>query len=353
MVTQEAKRKAIDAAVKNLNNRFGANTVIHLTDKQAIRGEVIPCSIPLFNVALGVGGVPKKRIIEIYGQESSGKTTLALDFVANCQKLGGVAAFVDAEHALDKEYTANLGVDIEDLLLSQPDTAEDCLEVVEALVRAGTDLVVLDSVAGMVPKAEIEGDMGASHMGLMARLMSQGLRKIGGSVDTSNSCVIFINQIREKIGVAFGNPETTPGGRALKFWSSIRIEVRSSTLDSGPYAKNGSKQKITIKKNKVAPPFRKAEADLIWGEGYDSFANLMAAGIQYGVITKGGAGYYSLGETRFRRDTFDSDMEEVIAPLIMEIVNQDMGTPVAAGADVEGDSAGESGGETFDPEEHV
>jgi len=316
-----------------------------------VRGEVIPSSVMLFNVALGIGGIPRKRITEIYGPESGGKTTLALDFVANCQRLGGVAAFVDAEHALDKEYSANLGVNIEDLLLSQPDTAEDCLEVVEALVRAGTDLVVLDSVAGMVPKAEIEGDMGASHMGLMARLMSQGLRKIGGAVDTSNSCVIFINQIREKIGIAFGNPETTPGGRALKFWSSVRIEVRSSTLDSGAYAKNGSRQKITIKKNKVAPPFRKAEADLIWGEGYDSFANLMEAGVLYGLITKGGGGYYNFGETKFRRDTFDSDMEEVIAPLILDIINNDIGVTVAAGADVDTDK--ESAGESFDPEEHV
>ncbi len=348
-MSQDAKRRAITAAVTELNHRFGKNTVIKLNDKQTIRGEVIPTSIPLFNIALGVGGVPKKRIIEIFGQESSGKTTLALDIVANCQRLGGIAGFVDAEHALDKDYCASLGVNIDDLYLSQPDTAEDCLEVVEALVRAGTDLIVLDSVAAMVPKAEIEGDMGASHMGLIARLMSQALRKIGGAVNTSNSCVIFINQIREKIGVVFGNPETTPGGRALKFWSSMRIEVRSSTIKTGSYAKQGSVQKIKMAKNKVAPPFRVAEANLIWGEGYDEYQCMMDAGMVYGVVTKGGTGYL-LGDQRINRGSW-SAFKDVIKPLVLSFVEDDLkAQSVEPGADIEAD---EEDAETFDVEESL
>ena len=351
MVTQDAKRKAIDLAVAGLNKRFGTNTVIKLNEKKAIRGEVIPTSVPLFNYALGVGGVPKRRIIEIFGQESSGKTTLALDIVANCQKAGGVAAFVDAEHALDKEYTEKLGVNTDDLLLSQPDTAEDCLEVVESLVKAGIDLVVLDSVAAMVPSAEVKGDMGDSHMGLIARLMSQGLRKIGGATDSSGSCVIFINQIREKIGVVFGNPETTPGGRALKFWASVRIEVRSSKTKSGAYAGNASEQKIKIVKNKVAPPFREAIGTLVWGEGYDHYGNLMAAGEAFGIVEKHGA-YYTFGDMRINRSIYNDAIDSTLRPLILETINEDIGVPVAIGAEVEGDDEKDKSS-TFDPEEHI
>jgi recombination protein RecA len=314
---------------------------------------VIPSSVPLFNVALGVGGLPKKRIVEIFGQESSGKTTLALDFIAQCQAQGGVAGIVDVEHALDKDYAAKLGVDIDDLYLSQPDTMEDALEIVEGLVRAGTDLIVLDSVAAMSPKAEIEGDMGDSHMGLVARLMSQGLRKIGPTVSNSNSCVVFINQIREKIGVMFGNPETTPGGRALKFWSSIRIEVRSSKLTTGSYANNGSIQKIKIAKNKVAPPFRSAEAHLIWGEGYDEFQVMMDAGVIYGAVTKGNSGWYTFGDQRINRGSWDG-VRDVLKTLILELIEDDLGSAACAvpGADTEVDETQEEG-ETFNPEEHI
>lgn len=351
-MASDGKKKAIELAVAGLNKRFGARTVTKLTDKMTIRGEVIPSSVPLFNVALGVGGLPKKRIIEIFGQESSGKTTLALDFIAQCQAAGGIAGIVDAEHALDKEYAQHLGVNIDDLYLSQPDTAEDCLEVMEGFIRAGVDFVVLDSVAALCPKAEIEGDMGDSHMGLIARLMSQGLRKIGPATSNSNSCVVFINQIREKIGVMFGNPETTPGGRALKFWASMRIEVRSKKLTTGSYANNGSIQTIKVVKNKVAPPFRKAEANLIWGEGYDEFQSLMDAGIVYGIIAKGNSGYYSLGDERFQRSGFNDDLRDIIKPLILEMIESDIGAPIVAGADTEVDESKEEG-ETFDPEEAI
>jgi recombination protein RecA len=351
-MASDGKRKAIELAVASLNSRFGKGTVIKLNDKAVIRGRVIPTSVPLYNVALGVGGIPKKRITEVYGPESGGKTTFSLDIVANCQAEGGTAAFVDAEHALDKEYAARLGVNIDDLWLSQPDTAEDCLEVVEAFVKAGTDLVVLDSVAAMVPKAEVEGDMGDSHVGLIARLMSQGLRKIGPEVSKSDSAVIFINQIREKIGVMFGNPETTPGGRALKFWSSVRVEVRSSKLTSGAFANNGSTQKIKIVKNKVAPPFRTAEATLVWGEGYDEYQAIMDAGMIYGAITKSGT-WYCFGDQRINRGNWDS-VRDVVKPLVLELVQDDLGSvpPVVAGADTEVDESQEEG-ETFEPEEHI
>ena len=348
----DGKKKAIGLAVDALNKRFGAHTVIKLNDKQAIRGEVIPSSVPLYNVALGVGGLPKKRIVEIYGQESSGKTTLAADFVAQCQLCGGVAGYVDAEHALDKDYFASLGVNIDDMYLSQPDTAEDCLEVMEGFIRAGMDIVILDSVAALCPKAEIEGDMGDSHMGLIARLMSQGLRKIGPITSNSNSCVVFINQIREKIGVMFGNPETTPGGRALKFWASVRIEVRSKTLKDGAYANNGSLQTIKIVKNKVAPPFRKADAQLIWGVGYDEFQSMMDAGVIYGVVTKGNSGWYTFGDQKLNRASWDA-FRDVLKPLILELVEDDLGSAaIIPGAETEVDESQESG-ETFEPEEHI
>ncbi len=250
------------------------------------------------DIALGVGGVPRSRIVEIYGGESSGKTTLALHCVAEAQKAGGLALFVDAEHALDTEYAQKLGVDIDRLYVSQPTTGEEALEIMDAMIRSGAlDMVVLDSVAALVPKNEIEGDMGDSHVGLQARMMSQALRKLGGSVNKTHTSVIFINQIREKIGVMFGNPETTPGGRALKFWASVRLEVRrAETLKSGVDI-IGSRTKVKVVKNKVAPPFKQVEFDVIFGEGISTAGDVLDLGVQHEIISKAGT-YFNYGEIR-------------------------------------------------------
>ncbi|MDP2631634.1 MAG: recombinase RecA [Candidatus Uhrbacteria bacterium] len=295
---QKAKLAAASEAVLQIKQRFGDGSIMRLGDAQAMKVDAIPTGCLSLDIALGVGGVPKGRIIEIYGPESSGKTTLAQHIVAESQKLGGVAAFVDAEHALDPDYAKKIGVDIEELFISQPDTGEQALEIVETLVRSSAvDVIVIDSVAALTPKAEIEGDMGQSHMGLQARLMSQALRKLAAIISKSNTTVIFINQIRMKIGVMFGNPETTPGGNALKFYASVRIEVRRSAQIKQGDRIIGNRVKANIKKNKVAPPFRTCEFDIMYNEGISIAGDLLDLGVTVGSVDKKGNSYI-FGEER-------------------------------------------------------
>ncbi|AIQ53256.1 MULTISPECIES: recombinase RecA [Paenibacillus] len=291
------RRAALDMALRQIEKQFGKGSIMKLGESNHMKVEVVPSGSLALDIALGIGGLPKGRIIEVYGPESSGKTTVALHAIAEVQRVGGQAAFIDAEHALDPKYANALGVNIDELLLSQPDTGEQALEIAEALVRSGAvDIIVVDSVAALVPKAEIEGDMGDSHVGLQARLMSQALRKLSGAINKSNTIAIFINQLREKIGVMFGNPETTPGGRALKFYSSVRLDVRRVESIKMGNDVVGNRTKIKVVKNKVAPPFKQADVDIMYGEGISKEGSLVDIGTEMDIVNKSGAWYSYEGE---------------------------------------------------------
>ncbi len=321
----EGKQKAADAAIEQIREKFGENAIMRLGQAKRMAVEVIPTGCLSIDLALGVGGVPRGRVIEIFGPEASGKTTLAQHIIAETQKMGGVAAFVDAEHALDPDYAKKIGIDTEEMLISQPDTGEQALDIVETLVRSNAvDVVVIDSVAALVPKAEIEGEMGDSHMGLQARLMSQALRKLTGIVSKTHTVVIFINQIRHKIGVFFGNPETTTGGNALKFYSSVRIEVRRSAQIKQGDVIIGNQVKVNIVKNKVAAPFRTTVVDIMYNEGISVSGDLLDTGVARGVIKKSGNSYQfgdeKLGVGREKARMFLRDERPDLLPIIRQAI---------------------------------
>ena len=325
MAATSKKEKALDLAITQIDRQFGKGSIMRLgSDRPNIGENVISTGCLSLDVALGVGGVPRGRIVEIYGPESGGKTTLALHIVAEAQKNSGYAAFVDVEHALDPEYAKVLGVNTEDLLVSQPDTGEQALEITETLVRSGAlDVIVLDSVAALVPKAELDGEMGDSHMGLQARLMSQALRKLTGTVSRSNTCVIFINQIREKIGVMFGNPETTPGGRALKFYSSQRLEIRRITTIKNGTDPVGNRVRVKVVKNKVAPPFKMAEFDIMYGQGISSIGDVLDLAVTGDIVQKMGAWYAykdeKIGQGRENTKAFLEENHDLLSDIVKQV----------------------------------
>ncbi|MBK8049456.1 MAG: recombinase RecA [Anaerolineales bacterium] len=316
-MSKEGRQKALETTLASLNKRYGEGVVMRLGDASRLNVETIPTGSLSLDIALGVGGIPRGRVIEIYGPESSGKTTLCLHVIAEAQRQGGVCGFVDVEHALDPAYAAKIGVDVNNLYVSQPDTGEQALEIAEALVRSNAmDVVVVDSVAALVPRAEIEGEMGDSHVGLQARLMSQALRKLTGAIKSTNTCMIFTNQLRQKIGVMFGNPETTSGGMALKFYASVRLDVRRIEAIKQGDEVVGSRTRVTVKKNKVAAPFRTAEFDIMYNEGISTAGDLLDLGVEYDILSKRGA-YY-----RYNEDTIGQGREACKAylrqnPLVM------------------------------------
>ncbi|MEB3187928.1 MAG: recombinase RecA [bacterium] len=332
------KRRALDMALAGIEKQFGKGSIMKLGDHARMKVGVVPTGILSLDIALGVGGLPKGRIVEVYGPESGGKTTVSLTVVAQVQKLGGTAAFIDAEHALDPQYAARLGVDIDNLLVSQPDTGEQALEIADALVKScAVDIIVVDSVAALVPKAEIEGDMGDSHVGLQARLMSQALRKLTATVGKSNCIIIFINQLREKVGVMFGNPEVTTGGRALRFYSSVRIEVRRVETLKKDGVEIGNRVKTKVVKNKVSPPFRVAEFDLIFGEGASREGCILDLAVEHELVRKSGS-WFSYGEHRigqgrdgaktFLRENPDllNEIEQMVRTKL-SLINQTVNAP--------------------------
>ena len=347
----DEKTKALELAMSQIEKQFGKGSIMRLGSKEAIVPiAVIPTGAISFDAALGVGGFPRGRVVEIFGPESSGKTTIALQVIAEAQKTGGMAAFVDAEHALDPGYAKKLGVDVDNLLVSQPDYGEQALDIAEALVRSGAiDVLVVDSVAALVPKAELDGEMGDSHMGLQARLMSQALRKLTGVISKSRTCLIFINQIREKIGVMFGNPETTTGGRALKFYASVRIDIRRIAAIKEGDTVVGSRTKVKIVKNKVAAPFRDAEFDIMYGEGISREGDLLDLAAAHDIVEKSGAWFSykgeRIGQGRENARGFLKENRDIFAKIDAE-VRQKMGlTPGAEKAMAAGAAAGASAGE--------
>ena len=318
------REKALKLAIEKIEKDFGKGSIMKLGDKPSVSVESIPTGSLDLDIALGIGGIPRGRIIEIYGPESSGKTTLAQHIVAECQKKGGIAAFVDAEHALDPEYARNIGVKIEDLLISQPDTGEQALDITEELVRSGAvDIIVVDSVAALVPKAEIDGSMEDQQMGLQARLMSKALRKLTGIIGKTNTTVIFINQLRMKIGFVLGNPETTTGGNALKYYSSVRMEIRRTETIKGENGDLGNHVKVKVLKNKVAPPFRTAEFDIIFGKGICKFGNILDVGVKMNIVDKSGSWFSykeeKLGQGREKAKEFLANNPEIMASIEKEI----------------------------------
>ena len=318
------REKALKLAIEKIEKDFGKGSIMKLGDKPSVSVESIPTGSLDLDIALGIGGIPRGRIIEIYGPESSGKTTLAQHIVAECQKKGGIAAFVDAEHALDPEYARNIGVKIEDLLISQPDTGEQALDITEELVRSGAvDIIVVDSVAALVPKAEIDGSMEDQQMGLQARLMSKALRKLTGIIGKTNTTVIFINQLRMKIGFVLGNPETTTGGNALKYYSSVRMEIRRTETIKGENGDLGNHVKVKVLKNKVAPPFRTAEFDIIFGKGICKFGNILDVGVKMNIVDKSGSWFSykdeKLGQVREKAKEFLANNPETMASIEKEI----------------------------------
>ncbi len=324
MSDYEERKKVLDIAINQIEKQFGKGSIMVLGDQDIQDIEIIPTGSLGLDIALGIGGLPRGRIVEIYGPESSGKTTVALHVVAEAQKKGGIAAFIDAEHALDPIYAKRLGVDTDNLIVSQPDTGEQGLEITEALVRSGAvDIVVVDSVAALVPKAEIEGEMGDSHVGLQARLMSQALRKLAGAINKSNATVIFINQLREKVGIMFGNPETTTGGRALKFYSSVRLDVRRiETIKQGDNM-IGNRTRVKVVKNKVAPPFKQAEFDIMYGEGISRAGNILDTAADADIINKSGSWYsygeHKLGQGRENAKNFLTDNPEIMEEVELKV----------------------------------
>jgi recombination protein RecA len=333
------RSKAIDAAVSQIERQFGKGSIMRMGDEEPQKVASISTGALALDLALGVGGVPRGRIVEIYGPESSGKTTLALHIIAEAQKAGGLAAFIDAEHALDPTYAQAIGVDLENLYFSQPDNGEQALEIADTLVRSGAlDVVVIDSVAALVPRAEIEGEMGDTHVGLQARLMSQALRKLSGSLSRSGTTAVFINQLREKIGVMFGSPETTPGGRALKFYSSVRLDIRRIGALKVGSDTVGNQTKVTVRKNKVAPPFKEVHFDIMYGEGISKEGSLIDVGIEHGVVQKSGAwfafGDERLGQGRENAKQFLKENDEVRGRILEDVyeklgLNRPLSVPMA------------------------